>query len=211
MQKIIIQTSLIIPIIGMQVLSAFALALPATPPVTSTTGVNGIFTQFFENISTAPLATNINPIIIGFNSPSLATPMTPIYLTDSQFVTNYLKTAGLPSGDKVVNGFDASGNIIFGSMDVLVKSFLGTTYGAIPLKHGIRGFDASGNAITSQDIGYWNAVLPNGIQYPGGTVIVNGNIRLFGNATTHDASSANHLVTYGQVQNQITSIENAIP
>ena len=210
MQKFILKTSLIIPLIGMQIATVAATTLPAVAPTTSSAPVNWIFSQFFENISTAPLATNTNPILIGFNAPTHASPMMPIYLTDSQFISPYLKSLWVFGWDSVLNGFDTNGNPLIGSMDTMVKNFLGSTYTLAPAKYWVRWFDVSGNIITSQNIGYWDAIWL-GINYPGWSVAMNWVVRVNGNATTNNATNSNHLVTYGQVQSQITSIKNAIP
>lgn len=203
MKKIILLSFLFIPIFGYQLLTGFA--APASAPSGSLLPVWGIFPTYFSNISTPANPTIINPVIIGFNPPPS---LSPIHIPGATLITNYLKTLGSLWGGRVLNGFDATGNIVSSTMDSLVKGFLSGKMAWTDA--AVIWFDALSNITSSQEVGYWKGMFPSGIGYTNGHVTVGGSIRLYGNASSKNATLANHLVPLGQIQAQISSLQSAI-
>lgn len=191
-------------IIGFQILSGFS--APTESPV-STIPTWWVFSQFFDNISKTGSAAN--PIIIGYNSLSGATdPMMPIFSSAEVFITNYLKTIGPLPWDNVLNGFTSTGNVMASSMTTLVKGYLNGK-NANP-NYAITGYDVSGNILQSRDVGYWMGSIPSWIEYINGNVSIGGSIKLFGNATSKNATLPNHLTTKGQIDTQLNEIKTTL-
>ena len=105
-------------------------------------------------------------------------------------------------------GFDTNGSTVSSAMETLVKTYLnGKTAGA---DKAIIGMDTSGNAIVTQDVGYWKGTFTSSISYTEGSVVITGDIRLNGNASSQIATQSNHLTTLGQIQSQIQSIQSMV-
>lgn len=179
---------------------------PTISPVSSITNTGGIFSQYFENISQTSTVTN--PIIVRYNSLSDSNPVMPVFISADIFITNFLKKLGVLPWDNVLNGFTSTGNVMASSMTTLVKGYLNGK-NATP-NYAITGYDADGNMLQSRDVGYWMGSLPSWIEYINGNVSIGGSIRLYGNASSKDASSPNHLITKGQIDTQINDIKNIL-
>jgi hypothetical protein len=93
------------------------------------------------------------------------------------------------------------------SMTTLVNGYLS---GQSVIPNAITGYDSDGKMLKSQNVGYWMGLTPTGTEYINGNVSISNTIRLYGNASTKNATLPNHLTTKGQIDTQLNDVKTVL-